>query len=90
MTYEELKASVEKREYERTHRDNQLLEKYRTLPGIKYKRPIRRFARWTARVPVKSCKDAKARRVFVKCTVIGGALDLPILTNFAQPFKSEA
>ena len=45
--------------------------------------------RWTARVPVKSCKDAKARRVFVKCTVIGGALDLPILTNFAQPFKSE-
>ena len=30
-----------------------------------------------------------ARRVFVKCTVIGGALDLPILTNFAQPFKSE-
>ena len=44
--------------------------------------------RWTARVPVKSCKDAKARRVFVKCTVIGGALDLPILTNFAQPFKA--
>ena len=45
--------------------------------------------RWTARVPVKSCRDAKARRVFVKCTVIGGTLGLPILTNFAQPFKSE-
>jgi len=44
--------------------------------------------RWTARVPVKSCKDAKARHVFVKCTVIGGALDLPIITNFVQPFKS--
>ena len=36
-TYEELKASVEKQEYERTHRDNQLLEKYRTLPGVNYK-----------------------------------------------------
>ena len=45
--------------------------------------------RWTARIPIKSCKNAKARRVFVKCTVIGGALDLPILTNFAQAFKSE-
>lgn len=47
------------------------------------------LCRWTARVPVKSCGDAKARRVFVKCTVIGGALDLPILTNFVQPFKSD-
>lgn len=44
---------------------------------------------WAARVPVKSCKDAKSRRVFVKCTLLGGALDVPILTNFSQPFKAK-
>ena len=45
---------------------------------------------WTARVPVTSCGDAKPRTVFVKCTLLGGALEVPILTNFRQPFRAMA
>ena len=41
---------------------------------------------WKASVPVKSCGKAKARQVYVKCIVLGGALKTPLFTTVNQPF----
>ena len=41
---------------------------------------------WKASIPVKSCGKADARRVYVKCIVLGGSLKTPLFTTVAQPF----
>ena len=41
---------------------------------------------WKASVPVKSCGKADARRVYVKCAVLGGSLQTPLFTTIPQPF----
>ena len=42
--------------------------------------------KWKASVPVKTCGKAGARRVYVKCIVLGGALKTPLFTTVNQPF----
>ena len=44
---------------------------------------------WKASFPIKSCDKAKPRHVYVKCTTLGGALKLPILTSFACGFGAK-
>lgn len=41
---------------------------------------------WKASIPVKSCGRAKARQVYVKCIVLGGALRTPLFGTVNQPF----
>ena len=43
--------------------------------------------RWKASIPVKTCGKAGARRVYVKCIVLGGALKTPLFTTVNQPFQ---
>ena len=43
--------------------------------------------RWKASVPVKTCGKAGARRVYVKCIVLGGSLNTPLFTTINQPFN---
>lgn len=42
---------------------------------------------WKAAIPVKSCDKADARRVYVKCVVLGGGLKMPIFTTINQSFS---
>lgn len=44
---------------------------------------------WKASIPVKSCGMAKARQVYVKCVVLGGALKIPLFTAVNQPFVDQ-
>ena len=45
---------------------------------------------WKASIPVKSCDRADARRVYVKCVVLGGSLKIPLFTTVNQPFADTA
>ena len=42
---------------------------------------------WKASIPVKRCDKADARRVYIKCIVLGGALNVPIFTTVDSPFQ---
>ena len=42
---------------------------------------------WKASIPVKSCRKAAARRVYVKCIALGGPLAVPLFTTINQPFE---
>lgn len=44
---------------------------------------------WNASIPVKSCGNAEAHKVYVKCVVLGGVLKVPLFTTINQPFKSD-
>ena len=46
--------------------------------------------RWAASVDVRKCAEADPRHVYVKCMVLGGALKVPIFTNFTSAFASDA
>lgn len=42
---------------------------------------------WKASIPVKRCDKADARRVYIKCIVLGGTLNVPIFTTVDSPFQ---
>ena len=41
---------------------------------------------WKASIPVKKSGKARARQVYVKCMVLGGALRVPLFGTVNQPF----
>lgn len=42
---------------------------------------------WRASIPVKTCGEAAARKVYVKCAVLGGSLKAPLFGTIDQPFE---
>ena len=42
---------------------------------------------WKASVPIEKCGKADARKVYIKCIVLGGSLNVPLFTTVDSPFQ---